>query len=177
MENDEIKKVLFVGRFQPFHNGHLEAIKWNISRGAKVMVVIGSMNESMAFENPFSFEERREMIKAALAQTGIKGVDIAGLPDYGDDAIWAKALAGVGNATQEHIAVSSLNPWTERCCEKSGIEVIKHPVFCNGLSATQIREKIAANHPWEHLVPPAAAKWIKQNRGEERIKKLFKQEG
>ena len=33
MENQDYtipkgKKVVFVGRFQPFHNGHLEAIKW-----------------------------------------------------------------------------------------------------------------------------------------------------
>jgi len=62
---------LFVGRFQPFHNGHLMVIKGMVKVCEKVVIGVGSSQESMTPENPFTATERREMIQRAL-----QGVDL-----------------------------------------------------------------------------------------------------
>ena len=75
------KKYIFAGRFQPFHNGHLEAIKWIIAEtGEEVLIAIGSLQEYSTKNNPFLFKERKEMIEISLEKEGIKNYRIFALP-------------------------------------------------------------------------------------------------
>ena len=60
------KTGLFIGRFQPFHNGHLKAIENILEVCEKVIIVIGSAQEKNTPKNPFSSTQRVEMIKAVL---------------------------------------------------------------------------------------------------------------
>ena len=53
---------LLIGRFQPFHLGHLDAVLFGLSRTENLFIGIGSSNKSNERKNPFSAEERREMI-------------------------------------------------------------------------------------------------------------------
>ena len=46
-------RALFIGRFQPFHNGHLNVIKTLLENHKEVVVVIGSAQEENTAENPF----------------------------------------------------------------------------------------------------------------------------
>ncbi|MFH0970944.1 MAG: adenylyltransferase/cytidyltransferase family protein, partial [Candidatus Micrarchaeota archaeon] len=63
-----MKTALVIGRFQPFHNGHLEAIRKMIKDNGKLLLVIGSAQESRTRKNPFSAKERMEMISACLGK-------------------------------------------------------------------------------------------------------------
>ena len=168
------KTCLFVGRFQPFHLGHLEAIRWNLSRGRKLVVVIGSMQEYATVENPLDFSERKTMIAAALKAAGIKNYRLIGLPDFKNDALWTKKLLQLSGVGIKDAVVSSLNPWTESVCEKSAIAVDEHPVFLNGLSATQVRKKISAGLPWRQLVPGAVFDYLNDSGGIDKIKTFAK---
>src|SRR3989339_862193 len=77
--------ALFIGRFQPFHSGHLDAIK-QISE-EEIIVGIGSSQYSKTEENPYSFEERKKMIKKSLAGLNINYRIIA-IPDIHDAKNW-----------------------------------------------------------------------------------------
>jgi len=55
--------AIFIGRFQPFHKGHLKAIKWILERKNEILIVIRSIQEFSMEENPFSFNERKEMLE------------------------------------------------------------------------------------------------------------------
>ena len=57
-----MKKGLILGRFQPFHFGHLELIKSIINEGIETIICIGSAQYSHTRENPFTVEERRKML-------------------------------------------------------------------------------------------------------------------
>jgi bifunctional NMN adenylyltransferase/nudix hydrolase len=57
---------VFIGRFQPFHNGHYELFKEALKKAGTVLIVIGSYNKASDIENPFSASQREEMIRAAL---------------------------------------------------------------------------------------------------------------
>jgi bifunctional NMN adenylyltransferase/nudix hydrolase len=54
--------ITYIGRFQPFHIAHLEIVMQALGQAKFVHIIIGSANEPATIKNPFSFEERREMI-------------------------------------------------------------------------------------------------------------------
>lgn len=58
-----MKIGVVIGRFQPFHQGHAEILKKATKENDKTIVVIGSANRSRSIKNPFTFAERREMIR------------------------------------------------------------------------------------------------------------------
>ena len=163
------KKVVFVGRFQPFHNGHLEAIKWILGQTGEVSIVIGSMQEYGQANNPLDFKERKEILEAALKEAGIKNYKIFGLPDFRNNAAWSKKLLEVAGLDAGRAVLVSLNDWARESAREIGIEIADHPMFFDNLSATQVRQTVAAGFEWDKLAPVAVARHLKNNGGLKRI--------
>ena len=59
---------LLIGRFQPFHLGHLHVLHYPLGSVDNLWIGIGSSNKSNEKENPFSVDERREMITSSLLE-------------------------------------------------------------------------------------------------------------
>lgn len=59
--------LVFIGRFQPFHLGHKSVIDAALEKARHVIVLIGSAKEARSLRNPFNWEERADMIRAAYA--------------------------------------------------------------------------------------------------------------
>jgi len=57
-----MNRALFIGRFQPFHNAHLIDIKNVLKDVDEVIIAIGSSQEKNTLENPFSYNERKQMM-------------------------------------------------------------------------------------------------------------------
>jgi len=168
MENSEYqlpkgKKAVFVGRFQPFHRGHLEAIEWILNQTNEVYIVIGSMQEFGRIDNPLDFSTRKEILEVALKEANIKNYKIFGLPDFGNDAAWGKKLLEITGLKAEKTVLVSLNDWVVSCAKKIGIEAADHPMFCDNLSATQVRQTMFGGFEWQKLVPSAVADYLKNN--------------
>ena len=53
---------LLIGLFQPFHLGHLNALKFALSKVDKLWVGLGSSNKPVQKNNPFTVEQRKEII-------------------------------------------------------------------------------------------------------------------
>ena len=165
--------AIFIGRFQPFHKGHQKAIKWILKREKKIIIVIGSIQESSTKDNPFSFQERKEMLNRTLLSAKVKNFEIYGVPDVLNDALWTKTILKILNLKKA--VIFTKNYWTERCFLKAGMEVRRHPLFFNGLCATQVRENIINNKTWENMVPQGSLSFLKSIKGEEKIKFLGKE--
>src|ERR1700749_684648 len=60
--------LVFIGRFQPFHNGHLHIITKAAQMAEKVLVLVGSSNCAISPKNPFTYEQRKEVIEKACAE-------------------------------------------------------------------------------------------------------------
>ena len=73
-----------IGRFQPFHLGHLEAIKFALSKVEHLHVGIGSSNKSHQERNPFTADERKEMILLSIEDDIAKRISIHYIPDVDD---------------------------------------------------------------------------------------------
>lgn len=168
--------AIFIGRFQPFHKGHLKAIKWILKKEKEIFIIIGSSQQSFTKNNPFSFSERKKMIKNALIEEGIGHFKIYGMTDLiKSDILWAKQLLKRIKHKPEEIIIFTKNPWTKKSFQKIGVKVRSHPMFFNELSATQIRKKIAKDQNWRNLVPEMVSNFLREIKGKERIKSIFSQ--
>ena len=58
----EFDLLVFVGRFQPFHMEHKRIIDIALEKSKKVLVLVGSAGKARTIRNPFTFDERKEMI-------------------------------------------------------------------------------------------------------------------
>ena len=161
--------ALFIGRFQPMHNAHLEVIKSILEKNDRIMIAIGSSQESGAKGNPFSFSERKEMIMKTFKENNIANYCIEGLPDFFDDGKWTDYIK---NKLPEFDAAYTGNPATEKCLSKNGITVKKIKMI-KGVDGTSIRKLISRGEKWENLVPKAVYSYIKKIKGDERIRKLI----
>lgn len=85
--------LVFIGRFQPFHNGHKAIVDAALERAKEVIIVVGSSFSSRNIRNPFTFDERRQMIKAVFPQDNVKVVPVSDYP-Y-DDNKWVHAVQNV----------------------------------------------------------------------------------
>jgi bifunctional NMN adenylyltransferase/nudix hydrolase len=82
--------LVFIGRFQPFHNGHRAVIETALKQAKEVVVVVGSSFAARNIRNPFTFEERKNMIKSVFPADRIKVVPVSDYP-Y-DDNKWVNAI-------------------------------------------------------------------------------------
>lgn len=62
MEDKEFDLLVFVGRFQPFHNEHKRVIDIALQKSKNVLILVGSAGKARTIRNPFTFDERKKMI-------------------------------------------------------------------------------------------------------------------
>lgn len=82
--------VVYIGRFQPFHHGHAETIRYASAIGNNVLVLIGSANGPRTIRNPWTYEERSESIRASAH---VLNLYVDGLNDYSyNDNKWIQQV-------------------------------------------------------------------------------------
>ncbi len=84
--------AVYVGRFQPFHHGHLALLRQALAVAPRCVLVIGSAHQARTPKNPFSWEERAEMVKLALTEDERSRVHFLPVRDYYDEARWVRAV-------------------------------------------------------------------------------------
>jgi nicotinamide-nucleotide adenylyltransferase len=172
-----MKRGLYIGRFQPFHKGHLEAVRWILTQVEELIVVIGSAQYSHDLENPFEAGERFTMIRKALDEARIPRdrYEIIAIPDLHVHALW---VAHVVSYTPKFDVVFTNEPLTRRLFIEYGkFDVRQIPFFeRERFSATEIRRRILQGEDWEDLVPASVAEYIKEIDGVGRIRDLAKRD-
>jgi len=81
--------LVLIGRFQPFHNAHLEIVKRATALCQKLVIVVGSANQPRTYKNPFTFEERAQMIRYATAGLSIQISIEPNIDTIYNDQAWA----------------------------------------------------------------------------------------
>lgn len=147
--------ALFIGRFQPFHLGHLDALK-QISEN-EIIIGIGSSQYNNTEENPYSFTERKEMIEMILKDIPDKNIKIIAIPDIQDPPNWVEH---VKNLIPNFDVVYTGNDFVAELFQDKNYSV--KPIFINKkISGTEIRQMIKEkNITWENLVPQEITKLL-----------------
>lgn len=85
--------AICIGRFQPPHRAHLEALRLALSRADRVAVMLGSSQRPRSPRNPWTPGERQAMISACLTPDELARTTFIPLPDrLYDDVLWAASL-------------------------------------------------------------------------------------
>jgi len=160
--------ALFIGRFQPFHNGHLKVIK-NASREYKKIVIgIGSSQYSNTKDNPFTAEERKIMIEKSLEYIGVKNYQIILIPDINNPPRWVDHVLSIFS---DFDVVISNNLLTKSLFSEKGYVVKETPIYeKNKYSGKEIRKRIIKDEQWKNLVPYEVYNIIKEINGINRLK-------
>jgi len=168
-----VSRGLFIGRFQPFHNGHLYAIKKILGREDEIVIVIGSAQESFSLKNPLSAGERIEIIRAVLRELNALGRSIiVPIPDIHENLVWP---ARVIEYTPKFDRVYSGNELVLVLFEQFGIETVRlEHINRNEYQGKVIRTKIIKGEDWAYLVPKVVYNYLEEIGFEERIRRLVK---
>lgn len=158
--------VLYIGRFQPFHLGHLDAVKQilaNTPRRGVIIIGIGSAQDNISKKNPFTTREREDMIKIVMKNKKIKIIPI---PDIGDDTKWVKHVETLAPTFD---AIYTGSPKVKKLFKKAGYTVC--PLKFNlKISATKVRRQMREGKNWEKLVPKKVAVLLKKWDASKRLK-------
>jgi bifunctional NMN adenylyltransferase/nudix hydrolase len=85
----EYDYLVFIGRFQPFHNGHLLVVNRALEMADKVIILCGSAFRPRCYRNPWTYDERVEMIRSCFSKEDNKRLLISPLMDVlYNDALW-----------------------------------------------------------------------------------------
>ena len=163
---------LYVGRFQPFHLGHLEAVKYILGKVDELVIVVGSAHNSHTLENPFTAGERITMIRLGLKEARIDAnrYTVLPLPDAEFHKVWVAHLLSQAPGFD---VVFTNEPLTGRLLKEAGMRVERIPMFNrSAFSATGVRKRILGGGNWEELLPKSVAAYVRQIKGEERMKEI-----
>jgi len=171
-----VNRGLYVGRFQPFHLGHLGAIKAVLKEVDELVIVIGSAQYSHNINNPFTAGERLVMIRRALqeAKVDYSKLWIVPVPDVHLHMLWVSAVEGY---TPKFNVCYSNEPLTQRLFMEAGYPVKSIPLFDRKLyMSTIVREKMLKGDSWTELVPKSVADFINEIDGVNRLRDLARTE-
>jgi len=153
------KVGLYIGKFQPFHNGHLLVITSLAPTLRKLIIAIGSSQYGGSKDQPFYASDRRRMISGALTDQKIENCEVIEIPDIHDAERW---VDHVKRYSKFDLVFTNNEPVRQLFVAK-GIEVRSTP-FLPGVSGTLVRQKLATGDPdWQKLVPPATVEVIRNN--------------
>ena len=89
-----IKRAMFIGRWQPFHNGHKWLINQKLSEGKPILIAVRDIPPDE--KNPFTTEQTVEMIQKVYNE---HDVEVVRIPDI-ESVNWGR---GVGYELNEHV--------------------------------------------------------------------------
>jgi nicotinamide-nucleotide adenylyltransferase len=170
-----MNRILFIGRFQPLHLGHLSIMKQAVDNCDELIIAIGSSENAYEDINPFSSSERFEMILEVLKTETfpLEKIHIIPIHDIGDDKAWVKHVQSLTPEFNEvYSGKNEGYEYIRKLFEDAGVKV---KVLENTLDidASSIREKIKNNNDsWKEMLHSNTVEYIQSIDGVKRIQKI-----
>ena len=169
-----MRRGMVHGRFQPFHNGHLEYLRGAAERSDEIWIGITNPDPTrIQFEesdplrhlpesNPYSYAERLLMAKAAAADIGLDLAHVHVIPfPVNEPELWPAYVPR--DVTQYLRLFSSWGGTKLDRLRAAGYEVV---VLDEGsekeISGADIRAAMRAGDEWTTLVPPGVARVLNE---------------
>lgn len=182
MTDDETETAHVHGRFQPFHREHLDYAAWAADGADELLVGVTNADPSHVRaeaadpkrddpkHNPFRYHERQRMVRAAVDAAGFDcPVRVLPFP-INRPALWEHYAP----ADAVHY-VNVLEEWHEVKADRlrsQGCSVVTKR-GTRTVSGTDVRERMAAGDPWDHLLPEGVAEVVAAIDGVERVRGLY----
>lgn len=143
---------LTIGRYQPFHKGHYLSLRWMLHKCDKLIIAIGSANQPRTEDNPYTAEERKNMIIAAFNGHRDK-LHFIMIEDNPDDTLWRQSI--LDKAPEAEVLFTN-SPITMNIFKGTKLRYVKVPMFKREMyEGAQIRDIMKINknkHCWRTYV-------------------------
>lgn len=142
--------MVFVGRFQFFHDGHREVMRQALALGRHFVVPVGSSRQARSLRNPLNFDEVRRTILGAFEPAEQARISVVPLLDKYNDVEWTAdvqaAVQGVAGAGSPRVGLIGHSKdrssyYLRMFPQWASVEVAHH----RELSATPMREAYLAD--------------------------------
>src|SRR6056297_4043454 len=142
----------YIGRFQPFHNGHLNMVEQIAEDVDELVLGIGSADDSHTVRNPFTAGERIMMITKSLVDYDLVTYAVP-IEDLERNSVW---VSHVQSMSPDFDVAYSNNPLVIQLFTEAGVEVRQSPMFNREvLEGTEVRDRMIDGGNWRKLVPDA----------------------
>ena len=185
--------ALYLGRFQPFHKGHLSMLEYMFRRYDKIVIAICSATEECTKRNPFNYIHRYNMVYGVISNkfsSEYKRFKIIPIPDIKCPEKWADFTHSIFG---EYDVVFTNNKNTKKLFEDRGDKVVGTKPYTIDrvcytpkigewtetyeVRGTLIRECIAHKESfWEELVPNIVANYIKTRNLHIQVEEIYNEE-
>lgn len=156
----------YIGRFQPFHNGHRNMVERIAEDVDELVLGIGSADDSHTVRNPFTAGERIMMITKSLVDMDLVTYAVP-IEDLERNSVW---VSHVQSMSPDFDVAYSNNPLVIQLFREAGIEIRQSPMFNREvLEGSEVRERMINDGDWQSLVPDPVVEVVDEIGGIERI--------
>lgn len=166
MEKQE--RGLFIGRFQPFHKGHLEMVKQMEKECDELIIAVGSAQYAFYQQNPMTAGERIEAITNALKKEIKKPFYVVPVEDIN---CYPNYVSHVESLVPKFSVIYTGNSIVAELFAAKGYGIKDAPSVTN-ICATEVRKAIGKENEWKHFVPEEVHGFMVKNKIDERIRRL-----
>jgi len=159
----------YIGRFQPYHNGHHLVIEQIAGELDELVVGIGTADQSHTMRDPFTAGERMMMITKCLAEFDLVTY-VVPIEDINRHSVW---VSHVKSMSPRFDVAYSNNPLVIQLFKEADIDVRQSPMFDRDvLKGSKIREKMRRDEGWRSLLPEPVVDTIEEINGIERVQRI-----
>ncbi|MCU4801035.1 nicotinamide-nucleotide adenylyltransferase [Halobacteria archaeon HArc-gm2] len=161
----------YIGRFQPYHNGHHTMVSTIADEVDELVLGIGSAGDSHSAHDPFTAGERIMMITKAVREYEREHdlvTYVVPIEDLNRNSVWVSHVQSMSPSFE--VAYSN-NPLVVQLFEEAGIEVRQSSMFeRDRLEGSDIRQRMIDGETWRDRVPDAVVETIEEINGIQRLR-------
>ncbi|MDN5865804.1 MAG: nicotinamide-nucleotide adenylyltransferase [Candidatus Nitrosocosmicus sp.] len=163
-----------IGRFQPFHLGHLELVRQILDENNEIIILIGSSQANYTPKNPFTAGERVWMIRNSLIESRIDMSKVF-LVNATDDDNNAKWFSNIRSVSPPFKVLYTGNNFVKTLLKRESVTIKEPKLFEENLFKGSVIRKLILedNAKWQELVSEAVRKIFREIDAVERIRNIY----
>jgi bifunctional NMN adenylyltransferase/nudix hydrolase len=162
--------LIYIGRFEPPHNGHFATIRKALEQTETLLIFMGSHETCRSLRNPFTTEERLEMLKISLNENEQKKIKFIPIHDSNyNHHDWAKNVRALASTNASTGIIGHKKDATSYYLNLfPDWEFVEMPLLEGGLSSTEIRKKwFSGTLTEQDKIPLSIYSYLKGKESEE----------
>ncbi|MFB6303404.1 MAG: nicotinamide-nucleotide adenylyltransferase [Haloferacaceae archaeon] len=164
----------YIGRFQPYHDGHHHMVREIAEDVDELVLGIGSAGDSHTTRNPFTAGERVTMVAKAVRELDVLTYTVP-IEDLERNSVW---VSHVRSMVPPFEVAYSNNQLVVRLFEEAGVEVRQSPMFRRDvLKGAELRQRMIDGREWRPHLPGPTVEVIEAVDGVERLRRIGESDG
>jgi nicotinamide-nucleotide adenylyltransferase len=168
---EPLGRIGMVARWQPVHLGHAPVLRALCDGASQALIGIGSSNRH-GLRNPFTLEERSDMIRLVLA--GRRNFTLVPVPDLDDGPRWRLMVLDLFGPLDRFVTA---NPYVASLLSEDygvirPVDLVPEDAKI-AIDGTMVRQEMARGDGWQDLVPTDVADYITTRRLDVRFRREF----